>query len=97
MKKVNYEKVVSELNETLKAKYGSLDVRNTFEDLDIEDFRTYLTLEKDSYGREIIYFDKAIVFSATLYNETSYTEDYVINEIKTWFNNYLDAMIKLKF
>ena len=97
MKKVNYEKVVSELNETLKMKYDSLDLRNVFEDLNEEDVRTYLTLEKDRYGREIIYFDKAIVFSALFYNESDYTAEFVTTETKKWLNNYLDAMSKLKF
>lgn len=97
MKKVNYEKVVSDLNQLLNEKYQSLALRSAFEDLDEESFRTFFTIDKDQYGREIIYFDKVIVFSQVYYSESEFSEEFVLEETKKWFNKYLDAMIKLKF
>ena len=97
MKNVNYEKVVSELNQQLNEKYQTKELRNLFEDLDEVSFRTFFSIDKDQYGREIIFFDKVIVFSQVYYGEEEFSEEFVIEETKKWFNNYLDAMIKLKF
>lgn len=97
MSSIDYEKVVNDLNQQLNEKYQSKELRNVFEDLSEVSFRTFFSNDKDQYGRDIIYFDKVIVFSRVYYSESEFSEEFVIQETKKWFNNYLDAMVKLKF
>ena len=97
MKKINYTKIVNELNATLRSKYDSLELINKFEDLSSEDFRTYLTIDFDEYNNEIIHFSKVIVYGVSMYDGIEKDEAYVINEIKTWFNKYIDVLNMLKF
>ncbi len=97
MKKINYTKIVNELNATLKSKYDSLELINKFEDLSEENFRTYFTIDFDQYNNEIIYFSKVIVYSVSMYDGNEVDEAYVVNETKIWFNKYIDVLNMLKY
>lgn len=95
-KKVNYERLVNELNYLLYEKYNltvKADPYLIFED---EIFRTYFTIELDNYNKEIILFGNLVVYSAMINSFHDHTEKEVKKEIKTCFNFYVDAISKMK-
>lgn len=96
MKKVNYEKVVSDLNQLLNEKYQNKELRNMCPWLESEELRTYFTLGFDNYERELIYFSNMIVYSSMVNTMANHTEEDIKNETIIAFNQYIEAMSFLK-
>lgn len=97
MTKIDYEKIVAELNKDLKAKYHSLEMRNLFSEFGYEEFRNYFTLGNDAYNLPIIYFLNMVIYSEGQNQGQDHSESDVISQSKIWFNNYIDSLAKLKF
>lgn len=95
--KVNFKKIVEDLNEELALKYNSLEFRNDFCEYEMEENHHYFTLKKDSYGHNIIYFLSMLIYSEGISMGYKHTEKEVIKDSKEWFNKYLDSLAKLKF
>jgi hypothetical protein len=96
-KKVNYKKIVKDLNEELALKYNSLEFRNDLGDYEMEENHHYFTLEKDTYGHNVIYFLSMIIYLEEISLASKITEEEIIIETKYFFNKYMDSLAKLKF
>jgi hypothetical protein len=96
MKNVNYEKVVSELNQQLNEKYQVKELRNLNPMFQSEELRTYFTLGFDNYKRELIYFSDMIVYSSMINTMEDHSEDEVKKETVFAFNMYIDSLGYLK-
>ena len=96
MKKVNYEKVVSDLNQLLNEKYEINEIKDICPWIVSEELRTYFTLGFDNYKRELIYFSKMIVYSSMVNAIENHSEDEVKSETILVFNQYLEAVKLLK-
>lgn len=96
MKNVNYEKVVSELNQLLNEKYQVRELRNLNPMFESEELRTYFTLGFDNYKRELIYFSDMIVYSSMVNTMHNHSEDEVKKETIFEFNMYIDSLRHLK-
>lgn len=97
MTKIDYKKIATELNNDLKVKYSSLEMRNIFPEFEYDEFRNYFTVAKDSYNFSIIYFLNMVIYSEGQNEGQDHSEIEVVSQSKLWFNNYIDSLAKLKF
>lgn len=97
MTKIDYKKIVAELNNDLTAKYSSLEMRNLFPEFEYDEFRNYFTVGKDSYNFSIIYFLNMVIYSEGQNQGQDHSELEVVSQSKLWFNNYIVSLAKLKF
>lgn len=96
MSKVNYEKVVSELNQLLTEKYKSKQIQEVCPWLENEELQNYFTLKFDDYKRELICFSNMAVYSSMLNTMENHSEEVVKSETILAFNEYIEAMRLLK-
>lgn len=94
---IDYQKIVNQLNEDLKTKYSSLELRNEFPEFEYEDYRSYFILKKDSYGKNMICFLNMDIYREAQNDDLDHNEDDVVELTKEWFNKYLETLLKLKF
>lgn len=97
MTKIDYKKIATELNNDLKVKYSSLEMRNIFPEFEYDEFRNYFTVGTDSYNFSIIYFLNMVIYSEGQNEGQDHSEIEVVSQSKLWFNNYIDSLAKLKF
>lgn len=96
MEKVNYEKVVSDLNQLLEEKYNTKEIQDVCPWIESKELRTYFTLGFDDYNRELIYFSNMILYSSMVNTMANHSEEEIKNETIITFNQYIEAMLLLK-
>ena len=96
MKKVNYEKVVSDLNQLLNEKYEEKEIRNLNPMFENDELRTFFKLGVDDYKRELITFSDMVLYSSMVNSMENHSEDEVKSETVIAFNLYIESLTKLK-
>lgn len=94
---VDFNKVINILNEELEKKYASKDMIIPFPEFEYKQNHHYFTYSKDYKHNHLITFLKYHVYIGGMYNLYENNETEVVNICKKWYNNYLNALVQLKF
>lgn len=94
MEKINYKKIIKELNKELDKKYDKIV---DLVDFDYKENREYFYLGNDNHDRPVIFFQKMPIYLEMTHVMENHSEKDVTRITKDFFNEYLDNLIKLKF